>query len=327
MKVLVPYSDELAKTIEAGLGSECTVVQSTRDVDSMIQNGGDATVVASTRVPGEYIRANKNLRLIQTFGAGVNGIDRDATLERNDVIVCNMHVNASEVAEYAIALLFTAAKNLVLNDRLMRKGDWSLGWGGPIYNIELRSRTCLIVGLGNVGSEIARRLRSFGMTLYGVTRSGSSKHSDLVDKMICVEDIFDAVKDADFVILSLPLTEDSSGLVDEHFLKRMKPSSILVNISRGKIVDEDALYRALKENWIRGAALDVWWRYPSSEERDSFYPSSLPFHELDNLVMSPHRAAYSESIETQQIQSVIKNILRFVHGEPLENIVDMELGY
>jgi len=243
------------------------------------------------------------------------------------VIVCNMHVNASEVAEYAIALLFTAAKNLVLNDKLMRKGDWSLGWGGPIYNIELRNRTCLIVGLGNVGSEIARRLRSFGMTLYGVTRSGSSKHSDLVDKMICVEDILDAVKDADFVILSLPLTEDSSGLVNEHFLKRMKPSSILVNISRGKIVDEDALFRALKENWIRGAAIDVWWRYPSSGERDSFYPSSLPFHGLDNLVLSPHRAAYSESIETLQIQSVIKNILRFVHGEPLENVVDMELGY
>ena len=327
MKVLVPYSDELVKTMQDGLGSECVVVQSTRDIDSMIQNGGDAAVIASTRVPGEYIRANKNLRLIQTFGAGVNGIDRDAVLERNDVMVSNMHVNASEVAEYAIALLFTAAKNLVLNDKLMRKGDWSLGWGGPIYNIELRSRTCLIVGLGNVGTEIARRLRSFGMTLYGVTRSGSSNHSDLVDKMICVEDILDTVQDADFVILSLPLTGSSIGLVDEQFLKKMKPSSILVNISRGTIVDEDALFHALKENWIRGAAIDVWWRYPSSEERDSFYPSSLPFHELDNLVMSPHRAAYSESIETQQIQSVIKNILRFVHGEPLENIVDMELGY
>jgi phosphoglycerate dehydrogenase-like enzyme len=327
MKILVPYHDDLVDTIRAGLGSECTVIQSTRDTDSMIKNGGVADIVASGRVPKEYIDSNKNLRLIQTFGAGVNGINREAVLERGDITVCNTHVNAAEVAEYTIALLLATAKNLAMNDRNMRKGDWTLSWGGPIHNVELRNKTCLIIGLGNVGSEIAKRLRPFDMFIHAVTKSGASKHSELVDRMICIKDIHDAVKGADFVILSLPLTEESEGLVDEQFLSRMKSSSILVNISRGKIVDESALYTALSEGQIRGAAIDVWWRYPSSDEKTSFYPSDLPFHELDNLVLSPHRAAYSENIESQQIQFAIANILRFVRNEPLENIVDMKRGY
>jgi len=327
MKVLVPYTDELVKTVRDILGSEAEVVQSTREITSMIEHGGDATVIASGRVPAEYIRANQNLRLIQTFGAGVNGVDREAVLERKNIIVCNTHVNAPEVGEYTVALLLAAAKNLVMNDRTMRRGDWILSWGGPIHNIELRNSICLIIGLGNVGVEIAKHLRAFDTTIHAVTKTGLSKHSELVDKMICIDDIMDAVQAADFVILSLPLTEESKGLVDEKFLSKMKPNAILVNVSRGAIVEEDALFRALKEGKIRGAALDVWWRYPSSNQRDDFFPSEFPIHELDNVILSPHRAAYSKHVEELQIQSSVKNILRFIHGEPLDSVVDMVRGY
>jgi phosphoglycerate dehydrogenase-like enzyme len=327
MKVLVPYDEELAATVQSVLGESATVVRSSRDVESMFEHGGDAEVIASGRVPGEYIRGNSDLQLIQTFGAGVNGIDREAVLERNDLIVCNSHLNAPEVAEYAIALLFAAAKNLGMNDKRMRAGDWSLGWGGPIFNVEVRGSTCLLIGLGHVGIEIAKRLRGLGLYLIAMTRSGESPQSDLVDRIVSQDDMSKVIPEADFVILSLPLTKDSLGMVNGAFLSLMKSSSILINISRGPIVDEAALFDALQKKQIRGAALDVWWRYPPPDQRDDFFPSDLPFHELDNLLLSPHRAAYSENVMKGQIKSSAQNILRFINGQPLEGVVDMKRGY
>jgi lactate dehydrogenase-like 2-hydroxyacid dehydrogenase len=150
----------------------------------------------------------------------------------------------------------------------------------------------------------------------------------LVDKISSIKHIERAVRGADFVILALPLTNYSKGLVDERFLSWMKPSSILINISRGPIVDEAALYAALAEGRIGGAALDVWWKYPHKRKGTINPPSNdFAFHELDNVVLSPHRAAYSEGIMNEQIRFVGENILRFIRGEKPWNVVDMNLGY
>jgi len=327
VKVLVPYEDtEIVNTIQSILGDEAEVVVSTRDPEAMIKIGGDAVAVASGRVPGEYIRAASNLRMIQAFGAGIDKIDREAVREREDIVVCNSHANAAEVSEYTIMLLLAAAKNIIVSDRELRKGDWSRGWGGSRPNIEIRGKTCLLIGLGNVASAIAERLKPFGVQLHAVTRTGVK--TDLVDKISSIRDIESAVRDADFIILALPLTKDSRGLVDERFLSWMKPSAILVNISRGPIVDEAALYSALAEGRIGGAALDVWWEYPRKRKGTIKPPSSgFAFHELDNVVLSPHRAAYSEGIMNEQIRFVGENILRLIRGEKPWNVVDMNLGY
>ncbi|MGY5874323.1 MAG: 2-hydroxyacid dehydrogenase [Candidatus Thorarchaeota archaeon] len=328
MKVLVPYTDEYANSIREIIGSDATVVRSSRDIDSMIEHGGDATVIASGRVPGEYIHSAPNLRLIQTFGVGINSIDRDAVLERGDITVCNSHLNASEVAEYTISLLFAAAKNLAMNDREMRRGDWSLRYGGPIYNVELRNKTCLLVGLGAIGLEIAKRLRVFGIQVHAVTRTGVIREEGIANQISPIDQIHKSIPEADFVILALPLTDESMGLVDEKFLNQMKSSSILVNISRGAIVDEAALFSALKNNQIRAAALDVWWRYPSRDSEGAIYPSEeFPFHELDNMTLSPHRASYSENIERGLVSFAGENILRFIRGAIPLNMVDMKNGY
>ena len=266
--------------------------------------------------------------MIQTFGAGLDKIDRDAIIERGDLIVCNSHINAAEVAEYAIMLLLATAKHILQSDRLIRAGDWSMAWGGPRPNYELRKKTALIIGLGNIGREIARRLRGFDMHLLAATRSGRSDQGDLVDEVLCIDDIEPAVGQADFLILSLPLTRESKGLVNEQFLSKMKDSAILVNISRGQIIDEGALYHALENKSIAGAGLDVWWDYPVRWGGIGKQPSDrYPFHELDNVVLSPHRAAYSENIEQDQIQFAAENILRFIRGEEPYNIVDMARGY
>lgn len=327
MKVLVPYSDELVKIMKNIIGDEAEVIQSEGTVESMLEKGGDAEILLSGRVSGEFIQKATKLRMIQSFGAGIDKIDMDAASERDDLIVCNSHVNSAEVAEYAISLLFAVAKYIIPSDRELRTGNWIHRWGGPVHNIEIRGKKVLIIGLGHIGSDIARRLKSFDVTINAATRSGTSRNADLVDSVVSIKEMKSQVEDSDFIILSLPLTDESKGLVDSEFLSWMKPTSILVNISRGPIVDELALYEVLKEKRIHGAGIDVWWRYPSKWRGTVIPPADVPFHELDNIVVSPHRAAYSENIRSDLNRFAGENILRFIRGETPLNIIDNERGY
>jgi phosphoglycerate dehydrogenase-like enzyme len=328
LKVLVPYTEELASAIQQTLGSKVIVVRSERTVESMLEHARDADIVVAGCVGGDYIRKAPNLKMIQALGAGIDKIDRQAVLDRGDIIVCNNHENAPEVAEYAIMLLFATAKNIILSDRELRKGDWIYGFGGPNPNVEVRNKICLIVGLGNIGAEIAKRLKGFGLNLRAVTRTGKSPNASLVDDITSLKEMQSFVQEADFIILSLPLTHESRGMIDREVLSWMKPSSILVNISRGEIVDEGALYQALKEKRIQAAGLDVWWNYPQWGKPEMKMPSlNYPYHELDNVVMSPHRAAYSRSTRMAHLAFILENLLRFARGDQPLHIVDMNQGY
>ncbi|MFW9833131.1 MAG: 2-hydroxyacid dehydrogenase [Candidatus Thorarchaeota archaeon] len=325
--MLVPYSDELVKMMKDIINDEADIIQSETTLESMLENGRDAEVLLSGRISSDFIEKATNLQMIQTIGAGIDKIDIEAVRERGGLIVCNSHANSAEVAEYAISLLFAVAKYIIPSDRELRTGNWIHRWGGPVPNLEIRGNKVLIVGLGHIGVDIAKRLRCFDVTITAATLSGSSRHVDLVDRVVSINKIQPYVEEADFVILSLPLTKESEGLVDKEFLSWMKPTSILVNISRGHIVDELALYEALKEKRIRGAGIDVWWRYPSKWRGTTTPPADIPFHELDNIVITPHRAAYSKNIQHELYQFAGENILRFVRGETPLNIIDLERGY
>ena len=327
MKVLIPYSDELVRIMKDIIGDEAEVVQSEGTIESMLENGSDVEILLSGRVSGEFIRKAPKLRMIQSFGAGIDKIDMNAVREREDLIVCNSHINSAEVAEYAISLLLAVAKHIIPSDRELRTGNWIHRWGGPVHNLEIRGKKVLIIGLGHIGADIAKRLKSFDVTISAATFSGESRNADLVDKVLNIKEIEQQVKDTDFIILSLPLTDKSKGLVDREFLSWMKPTSVLVNISRGQIVDELALYEALNEKRIHGAGIDVWWRYPSKWRGTAIPPADVPFHELDNIVISPHRAAYSENIRSDLNKFAGENILRFIRGETPLSIVDIERGY
>ena len=327
MKVLVASNHEYAQLIQNILGDKAEVIISHASPDSILEMGRDADIIASNRVPTELIESSTRLKMIQTFAAGVENIDFSAIQARDDLIVCNSHINAAEVAEHAITLLFAVAKNIIPNDRELRKGDWKFAFGGPNPNIEIRNKTCLILGLGNIGSEIAKRLKGFDVTIHAATRSGNSKHADLAEKLVKIDEVKPLVQEADFIILSLPHTPESEGLVDEKFISWMKSDSILVNISRGPIVNENALFDALRDNRIRGAGLDVWWRYPEKWRGKGTPPTDVPFQELDNIVASPHRAGYSENTEREYFQFAGENILRFIRGETPSNIVNPNRGY
>jgi phosphoglycerate dehydrogenase-like enzyme len=327
MKVMVSSSNEYVQIIRDILGDAAEVVLTDGTLQSMIDVGKDADILASNRVSPEFIEAASKLRMIQTFTAGVENINHEVVKKRGNIILCNSHINAAEVAEFAIALLLAVAKNVIPNDRELRKGDWIYAFGGPRPNVEIRHKTCLILGLGNIGAEIAKRLSAFDMTINAATRSGGSQHKDLVDKIAKIDEAQSLIEDSDFIILSLPLTAESKGLVDSTFISWMKPTSIIVNISRGPIINEKELFNALKENRIRGAGLDVWWRYPPKWGGKGIPPSDMPFQDLDNVVVSPHRAGYSETTEREYFQFAGENILRFIRGEIPLNVVDLARGY
>lgn len=327
MKVLVASNHEYSRLIQDILGDAAEVKFSHAAMESILENGRDVDIIASNRVPTDLLESASRLKMIQTFAAGVENIDFSAIQKKDDLIVCNSHINAAEVAEYAITLLFAVAKNIIPNDRELRKGDWKYAFGGPNPNVEIRNKTCLIVGLGSIGSEIAKRLKGFDVAIHAATRSGMSKHADLAEKLVKIDEVKHLVKEADFIILSLPLTPDSKGLVNKEFISLMKSNSILVNISRGPIVEEEAIFSALRDNKIRGAGLDVWWRYPKKWRGTGNPPSDIPFQDLDNLVASPHRAGYSENTEREYFQFAGENILRFIHGKTPLNIIDPNRGY
>jgi phosphoglycerate dehydrogenase-like enzyme len=327
MKVLVASHHEYARLLQDILGETAEIIISGAAMDSILEKGRDVDIIASNRVPSELIESSSRLKMIQTFSAGVENIDFSAIQKKDGLIVCNSHINAAEVAEYAITLLLAVAKNIIPNDRELRKGDWKFAFGGPSPNIEIRNKTCLIIGFGSIGSEIARRLKGFDVKITAATRSGTSKFHDLTDELVMIDDVKPLVEEADFVILSLPHTSASEGLVNQEFISWMKSSSILVNISRGPIVEEKALFDALRENKIHGAGLDVWWRYPKKWRGTGDPPTDLPFQDLDNLVASPHRAGYSENTEREYFQFAGENILRFIRGEKPLNIIDPYRGY
>ncbi len=327
MKVLVASNHEYAEIIRNVLGDTAEVIVTDTTMESILEKGNDVDIIASNRVPTELLVSASNLKMVQTFAAGVDNLDLSALASRPDIIVCNSHINAAEVAEYAITLLLAVAKNTIPNDRELRKGDWKYAFGGPSPNIEIRNKTCLLIGLGNIGSEIAKRLCGFDATVYAATRSGTSPHSDIVEKVVKIDEVKKLVEVSDFIILALPLTDESRGLVNEEFISWMKPESILVNVSRGPIVEEKALFNALRENRIRGAGIDVWWRYPKKWRGKGELPADLPFQDLDNLVASPHRAGYSENTEREYFQFAGENILRFIRGAEPFNIIDPKRGY
>ncbi len=327
MKVLVPYSEDFADRIQQIVGDRAEVVTSERIPEQMIEQGSDASIIASGRVPEKYIRSVESLEMIQAFGAGVDKIDMDALRERGDVIVCNCHQNSDEVAEYAVMLLLALAKRILRSDRLLRKGDWKMAWGSDLPNIELRNKACLTIGLGHIGSEIARRLKAFNIYLVAATRTGAGPASS-VDELVSIENAENHIRQADFIILSLPLTKISRGMVNEEFLSYMKKSAFLINVSRAPIIEQEVLFSKLENEEIAGAALDVWWNYPAEWGSAGQFPSEKhPFHKLDNVILSPHRAAYSENVMKEQIRFVAHNILRFIEGEEPLNQVDIENEY
>ena len=283
-------------------------------------------VLVAGRPEREHLEASPVLRALIIPFAGLPLETRALLEDFPHLTVHNLHHNADAVAEMAITLMLAAAKSIVPCDRALRRHDWRPRYASNPA-ILLQGKTVLILGFGAIGKRVAHLCRGLGMdviaTRHGATGAGS-------EPVYPPQALRDLLPRADVLIVTLPLTAETEGLIGRAELALLPPSSVLVNVGRGPVVDENALYHALRHGTVHAAGLDVWYAYPSDEDsRMNTPPSALPFHELDNVVMSPHRAGGGGSAEVEEHRMV--HLARLLNaaaaGLEIPGRVDMAAGY
>jgi phosphoglycerate dehydrogenase-like enzyme len=274
----------------------------------------DAFVSMRWRAP---VPPAPRLKLLQLPGAGIDDIDFG--LIPPDAAVCNCFEHEIGIAEFVLCAMLERVIDLRSLDDNLRRGDWTGSYlCGPLHG-ELYGRTLGIVGYGRIGREVARRAQAFGMRLRVISRTARSSDelAGSVEPLSALPSLLEA---SDFVLVALPLADSTAGLLDAAALRRMKPTAWLINVSRGGIVDEQALFEALQARRIGGAVIDVWYRYPPPG-RPSGPPGSLPFHELSNIVMTPHASAWTDGLLPRRNRAMAENLNRLARGMPLLNVV------
>ncbi len=296
--------------------AEYRIASSANDEDvAPLLPGADALI--SARFSPALTEAADSLRLILTPGAGINGIDFAAVPDRTTV--CNVFGHERGIAEYVSTTMGMLNRDYPGMDRRLRQGDWRDHLGMPLP--ELQGKTVAIVGLGRIGAEVARWASFMRMNVIGVARNPSSDSARAcgIERIVSFADLRSILPEADFLVLALPLTSETHGLIGERELAAMKSTAFLINVARGEVVDEAALYSALKDHAIAGAALDVWYRYPEGDQPT--LPANLPFHELPNIIMTPHIAGATDNTFFYRWAAIDDNLRRLRDGEPLLNAV------
>jgi phosphoglycerate dehydrogenase-like enzyme len=260
--------------------------------------------------------------------AGVPEVTRNLLADYPQIKVYNLHHNAAPTAEMAIALLMAAAKYLLPFDRTFREHDWRPSYQ-PDPAFLLEGKTALILGFGHVGQRMGRFCQALGMEVIAVRRHPETPLITGVQAEIHPPEVLNQILPrTDVLIITLPITSETEGLIGAKQLSSMIPGGILVNVGRGRIVDQDALYGALKDGTLSAAGLDVWYNYPKTpEERDSTPPADYPFHELENIVMSPHRGGGSKETEILRMHHLAELLNALHNGTPTQNQVDVNAGY
>jgi len=239
----------------------------------------------------------------------------------------NIHHNSEATAEMAIALLLAVAKNICIADKRFRTGDWTPRYA-PLPALELHGKTALILGYGAVGQRVAAMCRGLGMFVMGVRRRYLDTPTP--DDLYLLKDLPKLWPQADAVFVCLPLTDDTRHLIDARALAALPPHAVLINVGRAEVVEEKALYEALVSRQIFGAGFDVWYNYPPSPAAQTHtFPATYPFHELENIIMSPHRAGGlgTEFVETRRMKDIARSLNLAARGEPIPNPIDITAGY
>ena len=288
-----------------------------------------AELVASAEVlygfPGDdaaelarAIRSAPGLRFVQGTWAGAGQQVRAAGLTEDELgriaISSATGVHAVPLAEWSIFGLLAFAKSLPR----LRRDTAERNWPPHYPTRELRGMTLLVVGVGGIGVEVARLASAFGMRVIGVKRNAGEAVPHIVS-MLRPEELDELVGSADAIVISLPLTDETRGLVSRATIDRMRDGTILVNVGRGAVVDEEALVDALRSGKLAGAALDVFTEEP--------LPETSPLWELENVILSPHTAALSPHENERIIDLFAENLRRYLRGDELLSRVDTSLFY
>lgn len=265
----------------------------------------DVIVVAVVKIDKEIIDAAPRLKYIMKFGSGYDNIDHLYAREKGIPVTNIPGQNAEAVADHAFGLLLSAARKIPLKDREIKSGHWELGMGSEIFSKDLG-----IVGFGTIGKAIAKRAAGFGMR---ITAYGNYRDEDAA-KRLGVEfmPLEELLATSDAVVICTSLSNENRHMFNRDRFLRMKPTAILINISRGGLIDEEALLWALKEGHIQAAGLDVFTEEPSHSEL-----ACLP-----NVIATPHIGGSTYEALERMKKGAIVNLTRFKQGEQLGNLVN-----
>ena len=258
------------------------------------------------------------LKLFHVPGAGYDAVNLD--LLPASTHVCNCFGHEQAIAEYVMSALLARDIPLADADQRLRRGDWAY-WAGAPERVhgEIAGKTIGLLGFGHIGKAIARRAKAFEMQVHVANRSPVAT-SDLVDRAFTLDQLDEFWGSADAIVVSVPLTADTTGIVGASALAAMKPGAVIVNVGRGPTIDEAALFAALKAGTIGGAIIDTWYQYPGPQQSHTL-PSKLPFHELSNVLMTPHMSGWTSGTIRRRQQTMADNIKRCFAGSSLQNVV------
>lgn len=279
----------------------------------------DALVCSSASA--EVLDAMTGLRLVHVTGAGYDKIAVDALPD--GVVLCNTFHHGRSIAEHVMMTSMMLLRGVLASDASMRQGVWQnviVTPGFPFGGV-LSGRTLGLVGFGEIGTAVARAGAALGMRVRTVRRNPSAPLPDGLDVDWVGRDdqLPELLASSDVVVVTVPLSEATRGLIGTAELAAMRPTAILVNVARGAVVDELALHTALTDGTIAGAGIDVWWR--NVRDPDTPPPSHLDFTGLPNVVLTPHQSGHTEEVFAGRARDIAANLDALASGHPLRNLV------
>jgi phosphoglycerate dehydrogenase-like enzyme len=311
------FAGHVADRVRARLRVPCEVALA--DDREILARLGDVEVLVTMAFTREMAAAAPRLRLVQVPGAGLDRIDRSALAP--GTALANAYGHDVGIAEYVIGAMLAVTRSFCRIDADLRRGRWDSVWSGapvPLWS-ELAGKTLGILGYGRIGQAVARRALAFDMDVLAIRRDATQPDPNRLAFVRGPAALDEVLIRADYLAITVALGVDTRGLIGAGQLARMKSTAVLINVARGEVVDEDALYDALHRGVIAGAALDVWYRYPAGD--GPTHPGHRPFHTLPNVLMTPHVSGWTEGMMDARAGIIAENIHRTARGEAPVNLI------
>jgi glyoxylate reductase len=286
------------------------IIEKTRGVDAL------ATLLTD-KIDAEVFDAAPKLKIVSQMAVGYDNIDVNEATKRGIYVTNTPGVLTETTADLAWALLMAIARRIVEADKYVRTGQWKVSWHpSMLLGKDVYGATIGIVGAGRIGAAVARRAKGFNMKIlyYDVVPMPPEVEKEVGARRVDLETL---LKESDFVSIHVPLTKETYHMINEERLRLMKKTAYIINNARGSIIDEKALYKALKEGWIAGAALDVFEQEPT--------PVDNPLLKLENVVVAPHIGSASFETRSRMAEMVAENLVAFFQGKVPPNLVNPEV--
>lgn len=286
------------------------LIRKVQDVDGIL-------CLLTDRIDADLMDLAPNLKVVSSMSVGYDHIDVEAATKKGVYVTFTPGVLTEATADFTWALLMAVSRRVIEADRYLRAGKWKIQWSPTHFlGSDLTGKTLGIIGLGRIGEAIAQRARGFNMNVlyFGRTRAEQEKEQRLNIEFVPLERLF---RESDFVTVHVPITDETKHLINEERLRQMKPTAYLVNTSRGPVIDQAVLTRALRERWIAGAGLDVF-------EKEPIDPND-PLINLENVVLTPHIASATTEARSKMAEVAAKNLISVLEGTPPQFLVNQEV--